>query len=192
MGTVAAGPPEALPCVGWRHRDWVAAEVSAHGSGWWERLAAPELSTRAVRKHIKQQYCNRGWIPGQEKENCEIGGFCSTKDIDFNSKTTDLYHFIVELRTPAMPFGLGAFVAAKLRNCQLWARFGVYVGLPWPISTHLEPQDRKNEKATKCCKTHYFLGRGQGRDPSLAVCQPYLSPVCTYIRPGIDAILANC
>jgi hypothetical protein len=33
-GTVAAGPPEALPFAACRRRDRVAAEVSAHGSGW--------------------------------------------------------------------------------------------------------------------------------------------------------------
>ena len=71
-----------------------------------------------------------------------------------------------------------------------WTRFGAHVGLPWPISAHLEPQDRKNKKPRKCCKTQYFLGWGQGRDPSLVVCKPYLGPVFTYVRPGCP-ILAH-
>ena len=46
-----------------------------------------------------------------------------------------------------------------------WANLGAFWGSCWASLSHLEPQNRKRAKATKCCKTQYILGSAARAGP---------------------------
>ena len=68
-----------------------------------------------------------------------------------------------------------------------WGSSWANLGLWWAnLDPQLEPQDRKKKKATKCCKTQCFLGRGGGTlasrcvTPIMALCSPMFDQFALY------------